>query len=170
MADVGLGRSAKRWATVAIALTMTSLSACTSTGPEATRVSPSPTDSVGPLGAPGCSPVSPSGDFSAEIYGTAVNGTVWAWFMAGYPPASGVEDKTVWRVDAPGAVGSPVFLLIGPAGKAGRLSWGPDEHSGSSWDRPGREFGTGLVFTSSGCWDARVTLGKLTGDVYIEVA
>lgn len=122
-----------------------------------------------PVGAAGCRPASPSGTFAAEVYGTPKGGTVWAWFMAGYPPQSGTEDKTVWRLDGANDSGSPTFALTGPAGQTGRLNWGPQEHGGSTWNRPGREFGTGLLFPTAGCWDVHVTLGQLTGDVYIVV-
>ena len=124
---------------------------------------------VGPLGAPFCHPASPSGAFPAETYGTATGGTVWAWFMAAYPPQAGIEDKTVWRLDGPNAYGSPTFTLVGPAGQLGRLTWGPEEHLGSNWNRPGHEFGTGLLFPTAGCWDVQVTLGQLTGDVFVVV-
>ncbi len=88
--------------------------------------------------------------------------------MAGYPPKAGVEDKTVWRLNGP-SVGSPTFSLMGPANESGHLNWGPEAHGGSSWNRPGVEFGTGLVFPTPGCWDVHVTLGRLTGDVYVIV-
>lgn len=123
----------------------------------------------GPPGAPGCAPPSPSGSFPAEVYGTAANGTVWAWFQADFPPRRGVEDKTVWRLGGKPVTGAPVFLLVGPAGTAGHLDWGPEAHGGSSWNRPGDEFGTGLLFTAPGCWDVNVTYGTLHGDVYVVV-
>jgi hypothetical protein len=153
------------------------LSACTLPGPNG-RTTPPPTAQSGvtpiptiePLGAADCRPASPSGAFPAEVYGTAKGGTVWAWFMAAYPPQAGIEDKTVWRLDGANAFGSPTFTLIGPAGQPGRLNWGPEEHLGSSWNRPGHEFGTGLLFPTGGCWDVHVTVGQLTGDVYIAVS
>ena len=130
---------------------------------------PTPETTIGPLGAAGCRPVSPSGAFSAEVYGTAKGGTVWAWFMEAYPPRAGIEDKTVWRLDGANAFGSPTFTLVGPAGQPGRLSWGPEEHLGSTWNRPGHEFGTGLLFPAVGCWEVHVAVGQLTGDVYVVV-
>jgi hypothetical protein len=159
-------------------LALTVLSACTPTlssgtrvsTPATTQVSPMTPALVGQLGAPGCRPPSPSGAFTGEVYGTAVGGTVWSWFMQAYPPQVGVEDKTVWRLDTANASGSPGFTLTGPAGQFGHLSWGPEEHGGSTWNRPGREFGTGLVFPVAGCWDVHVTLGHLYGDVYVVVS
>lgn len=125
---------------------------------------PSPTS----LGAAGCHPASPSGDFPAEVYGTATNGTIWAWFMWSYPPKVGVEDKTLWRLDGKIADANPTFVLTGPSGEAGSLT-GLQEHLGSSWNRPGVEYGSGLLFPSTGCWDVHVALGRLKGDVYVVV-
>ncbi len=103
------------------------------------------------------------------MYGTATGGTVWAWFMAAYPPTAGTEDKTVWRLDGIEAFGQPTFALVGQAGQHGQLTFGPEEHLGSSWNRPGHEFGTGLLFPAAGCWDVHVTLGRLVGDIYVVV-
>lgn len=124
----------------------------------------------GPAGAPGCQPASPSGSFPAEVYGTAAGGTVWAWFQTDFPPRHGVEDKTVWRLGGEPDGGVPAFVLVGPGGEPGHLDWGPEAHGGSTWNRPGAEFGTGLMFTEPGCWDVNVTFGKLHGDVYVLVA
>ncbi len=134
-----------------------------------TTSSPASVPTVGALDAAGCRPVSPSGAFAGEVYGTATGGTVWAWFMAGYPPKAGIEDKTIWRLDGPGASGAPTFALVGPGNQTGRLNWGPEMHIGSTWNRPGVEFGTGLLFPSAGCWNVHVAVGQLTGDVYVVV-
>ena len=158
---------------IASALVLGLVAACasTNTGPVSTSPTPSPTPStaLGQLGAPDCQPASPSGAFPAEVYGTSKGGNVWAWFMSAYPPTAGNEDKTVWRLDGSRTAVSPTYTLIGPAGERGSLKWGPAEHLGSSWDRLGREFGTGLVFPAAGCWDVHVTLDHLTGDVYVVV-
>lgn len=124
-----------------------------------------------PLGDIGCRPASPQGNFPAERHATAKGGTAWAWFMTDWPPLAGVEDKTVWRLapDHPIA-SSPVFTLTGPQGAQGHLNWGPALHGNSNWDRPGDEFGTGLVFTAPGCWDVHVVYGSLQSDIYLLVA
>jgi hypothetical protein len=162
---------------VAAVLALAMASACTPSvvshsnvsSPTTTHVSLTPSLITGALGAAGCRPASPSGAFTGEVYGTATGGTVWAWFMAGYPPQAGIEDKTLWRLDGPGASGAPKFALVGPASQTGRLNWGPEMHISSNWNRPGFEFGTGLLFPSAGCWDVHVTAGQLTGDVYVVV-
>ena len=162
-----------RRALAGAAVSLLAISACTSSLASTSNRSPVAIATVepppGPLGAPGCSPPSPSGSFPAEVYGTAANGTVWAWFQSDYPPRHGVEDKTVWRLGGEPATGEPELLLVGPGGAQGRLDWGPEAHGGSTWNRPGAEFGTGLMFPASGCWDVNITLGKLHGDVYVVV-
>jgi hypothetical protein len=124
---------------------------------------------VGELGAPGCRPPSPAGAFSGEVYGTATGGTIWGWFMEAYPPRAEIEDKVVWRLDSSNLKESPSLIITGPARQVGHLDWGPLEHGESSWARPGREFGTGLLFPAPGCWDIRVTLAQLTGHIYVVV-
>lgn len=135
--------------------------------PTATHSAATPTTQ--PLGALGCRPPSPSGAFPAEVYGTAVHGTIWAWFQIDYPPKSGVEDKTVWRLDGADLNATPTFSLQGPTGQVGLLDW-VAEHGSSNWNRPGVEYGTGLLFPVTGCWDVHVTLGQLQGDIYVVVA
>jgi hypothetical protein len=134
-----------------------------------TPASPTPVPTIGPLGAAGCRPASPAGAFSGEVYGTTQRGTMWAWFMGDYPPRSGVEDKTIWRFDGPHVFGTPTFALIGPRSRRGHLNWGPAAHGSSTWNRPGVEFGTGLLFPAAGCWDVHITLDQLAGDVYVVV-
>ena len=138
--------------------------------PTTIQASPTPVPAIGALGAAGCRPISPSGAFAGEVYGTATGGTVWAWFMARYPPQAGIEDKTIWRLDGLGASGAPTFALVGPASQTGRLNWGPEMHGSSTWNRPGSEYGTGLLFPAAGCWDVHVMVGQLTGDVYVVVS
>ena len=138
--------------------------------PVASHESPTPVPTLGPLGATGCQPVSPAGAFAGEVYGTATGGTVWAWFVAGYPPQAGISDKTIWRFDGLGvSAAAPTFSLVGPANRTAHLDWGPAFHNSSSWNRPGDEYGTGLLFPTAGCWDVHVTVGQVTGDVYVVV-
>jgi hypothetical protein len=158
-------------AAVATVFALAILVACAP--PLTSRSSTSPsTATVGsptPLGAPGCQPVSPSGTFDAEVYGTATGGTVWAWFMTAYPPKAGIEDKTLWRLGGAHALGTPSLTLTGPTDQLGHLNWGPVAHGASTWNRPGLEFGTGLLFPAAGCWKVHVTLDQLTGDLFIVV-
>jgi hypothetical protein len=89
--------------------------------------------------------------------------------MGAYPPKAQIEDKVVWRLGSSNLNDSPSLAITGPAGQVGRLDWGPLEHGASNWARPGREFGTGLLFSAAGCWDIRVTLAPLTGHIFVVV-
>jgi hypothetical protein len=155
-------------ATLACAAALAGCSLSAGQSPTA-KATPTPVPTIGPPGAAGCQPVSPSGALAGEVYGTATGGTVWALCMGGFPPQAGIEDKTVWRLDGPGAQPAPTFALVGPAGQTGHLNWGPEFHDSSTWNRPGIEYGTGLVFPAAGCWDVHVTVGQLAGDVYLVV-
>lgn len=66
--------------------------------------------------------------------------------------------KIVWRVTGRGALHVSVR---GPGGQPEALRWGPQYHAGSSYDRPGEEWGTGLVLDRPGCWE--VGLRRSTG-------
>jgi hypothetical protein len=90
--------------------------------------------------------------------------------MPAYPPQAGVSDKTIWRLAGPGiSATSPTFSLVGPAGQTAHLDWGPAFHDSSTWNRPGDEYGTGLLFPTAGCWDVHVIDGQVIGDVYVVV-
>ncbi|HLZ63373.1 MAG TPA: hypothetical protein VKR06_41090 [Ktedonosporobacter sp.] len=102
-----------------------------------------------------------------EAQGKATNAELWALFFA--DPQSihtGQEIKIVWRM-----TGSGDFQIV--ARHAGNIQvkpiWGPDAHGGSSWNRPGSEWGTGFNFPSPGCWDLHTTRGAASGDLWIMV-
>jgi hypothetical protein len=78
----------------------------------------------------------------------------------------GDEEKIVWRMTGTG----PLTLeAIGPGGIRRRPIWGPNFHEGSSWNKPGDEWGAGYVFSAPGCWDLHAARGSATGDVWIQV-
>ncbi|MFB9840476.1 hypothetical protein, partial [Actinoallomurus acaciae] len=54
-------------------------------------------------------------------------------------------------------------------GRSRRLAWGPEAHGGSSYQRPGDEWGAGYRFDRPGCWDLHAVRGTATADVWIEV-
>jgi len=56
-----------------------------------------------------------------------------------------------------------------PDGSAGRLSFGPEPHTGSSFARPGDEWGTGFVLDAPGCWELEVQRGDVVGRLPLEV-
>jgi hypothetical protein len=91
---------------------------------------------------------------------------LWALFFA--PKAiAGQEIKVAWRMTG---TGDFTMTATGPDGTKVNPSWGPEPHSGSTFQRPGDEWGTGWVFPSPGCWtlDARRTSG--TAQMILRVA
>jgi hypothetical protein len=75
--------------------------------------------------------------------------------------------KIAWRM-----TGAGIFSVtaIGPGGRRLRPAWGPDVYDGSTWDRPGGEWGTGFTFTTSGCWDLPAARDHATADVWLQIA
>ncbi len=154
------------------------LVACTS-GPSLTTSSPTARKSVLSQPAPLSSPPSVSqtcqltlfapaqGSQLPEAQGKAVHAEVWVLFFADPRSLqSGKEVKIVWRM-----TGSGTLQVV--AHHAGNVQvrpvWGPDEHGGSSWNRPGAEWGTGFKFPARGCWDLHATRGVAAGDVWVTV-
>jgi hypothetical protein len=121
--------------------------------------------SLGALGQPGCNPPSPVGA-GPEVEGTSPTAELWALVFATPPIHHGDDVKIVWRM-----TGSGGFRIVGtgPAGTPARLTFGPDGPRGSTWTRPGDEWGTSFVFPSAGCWDMHVARDTTSGDVWLFV-
>jgi hypothetical protein len=85
------------------------------------------------------------------------------FFLADNAPiTAGQEVKIVWRMTGAGDL---TINATGDKGARTRPTWGPEAHGGSSYDRPGDEWGTGWVFPSAGCWTihaTRATTGAAT--------
>jgi hypothetical protein len=133
-----------------------------------TTTSPSPSPSIlGPLGKPGCKPASPFS--SMELQGTPGEpGTSLyglAFLQAGESFAVGVEVKVVWRMTGKGDL---KVRLIDPAGRPKALAWGPEVHSGSTYHRPGDEWGTGFTLDQPGCWEIRFSRDTSHASVWID--
>ena len=60
-------------------------------------------------------------------------------------------------------------VLNAPHGEPEPLTFGPEAHRVSSYQRPGDEWGTGFHFTTSGCWHIRLTRSDNMGDVWLQV-
>jgi len=89
-----------------------------------------------------------------ELQGT---GSLWALLFPtnGMPvPTVGQEIKIVWKI---GGTGDVTFAATGPDDSTTTPTWGPTGHGGSTWERPGTEYGTGWVFPSAGCWTMRAS-------------
>lgn len=120
------------------------------------------------LGAPGCRPVSPSHstDMGIEVRGTGYHAHLWALVQASFPIQARRMAKIVWRMTGQGAfhivLENTLGTRIGP-------TWGPEAHLGSSWNRPGAEWGTGFTFPSAGCWEIHAARGKAAAAVWFQV-
>ena len=95
-----------------------------------------------------------------EIRGQSDNGTIWALF---YHRRAGKEMKTLWRMSGAGRL---TIRAAGPKGQEVQPIWGPETHTGSTWKRPGDEWGAGWIIPSAGVWTFRVertsgTLGSV---------
>jgi hypothetical protein len=103
-----------------------------------------------------------------EIHGTAPTGTeLWALiFGDGLPLHTHGDTKIVWRMTGTGGI---AFTANGPDGLQVGPSWGPDPHVGSSWDRPGDEWGTGFALPRVGCWEVFAVRGSTVGWVDLMV-
>jgi hypothetical protein len=134
-----------------------------------------------PLGAPGCRPPSALAAFGHDLPespGKVSRASVWALF---FPPAgskvavshravfanlAGKQMKVVFRVTGSG---KPRFVAIAPDGSNNAPVDGPTAHSGSTWERPGEEWGTTFGFAEAGCWRLHVSRRGGTGDVWLVV-
>jgi len=86
----------------------------------------------------------------------------------GTPPARvHAELKIVWRI-----TGSGSFRIeaIGSEGRIVGPVWGPEAHGGSTWHRPGEEWGTGWRFPTPGCWQLHAWRDDVSGDIWLRVA
>jgi hypothetical protein len=102
------------------------------------------------------------------VEGTSRGVTLWGLLMFPHalPARVGDQEKIVWRMTGTGPL---KLTAIGPDGGRHRLAWGPDFHQGSTWDKPGDEWGAGYVFSAPGCWDLRATRGQATANVWLRV-
>ncbi|RVX47750.1 hypothetical protein EDD27_10699 [Nonomuraea polychroma] len=103
-----------------------------------------------------------------EVRGTAKGAELWGLLFAKGPPPlpRGAEVKIVWRMTGEGPLQVKAEL---PDGTRARLAWGPEQHDGSSWRRPGQEWGTGFVFPKPGCWKIELTRTRGSGHAWLLV-
>ncbi|ROT25844.1 hypothetical protein [Micromonospora sp. HM5-17] len=131
---------------------------------------PTPAAPKGTVAGAGCPP---DADYPppAELPGITVDPRDSFWgllFLRETPLRSGTEAKIVWRM-----TGSGTFEITatGPNGIVVDPLWGPDLHLGSTWTRPGDEWGTGWIFPTPGCWTVRAERSDGTvGTVALRVA
>jgi hypothetical protein len=103
-----------------------------------------------------------------EVTGTGHGATLFGLLMATTPPPVRVGTvKIVWRMTGSG----PLRLSVtDPRGRPARLIFGPQLHSGSSYARPGQEWGAGYLFTVAGCWHLHAQRTRGSADVFLQVA
>ncbi|OPG04226.1 hypothetical protein B1L11_38145 [Microbispora sp. GKU 823] len=101
-----------------------------------------------------------------EVRGTGRGAEVWGLMFAPLPFSAGREVKIVWRMTGEGPLRVTAAL---PDGTVARLTWGPEAHGGSTWHRPGQEWGTGFVFPKPGCWEITLTRDRGSGTVWLPV-
>ena len=123
-------------------------------------------------GGPGCAPASPTGLDAAsgltEVQGTASAGnSLYGLIMTPQPlTASNSMAKFVWRMTGRGNL---TVAVTRPNGSTGVLAWGPELHGGSTYHRPGEEWGTGIILDAPGCWRLDFELGTAVAFVYLVV-
>ena len=105
-----------------------------------------------PLGQAGCQPASPMvTDDIPEVHGTTTGGQQLhgLLFATQLPIAVGDTVKVVWRITGTGDL---TATATAPDGSQQPLEWGPEAHTGSSYQHAGDEWGVGYRFTQPGCY------------------
>ncbi|MBI5088605.1 MAG: hypothetical protein HZB15_07030 [Actinobacteria bacterium] len=104
-----------------------------------------------------------------EVEGVATDATVYGLVFLAHPaPITAGEDvKIVWRMTGDGEI---AVTSEAPSGNPGVLTFGPEFHPSSSYDRPGLEWGTGFTFDEPGCWHIHLERETGRGDVWFDVA
>jgi hypothetical protein len=92
---------------------------------------------------------------------------MWGWIMARTPVRVNEDVKIVWRITGSGALH---LATVGPDGQEHPLQWGPQRHLGSTYTRPGDEWGAGYRFTKPGCWTLRAIRGTASASVWLDIA
>ena len=96
------------------------------------------------------------------------DGELWALLF--FDSAAANQDlKFVWRITTTGTGQDFHIEAKSENGKTTLPIWGPEFHGGSTWNRPGEEWGTGFNFPEPGCWTITVTSGATIGEIYIDV-
>lgn len=117
----------------------------------------------GPLGAEGCSPASPSD--GRDIFGTSAGAEFWALPFWRADAAVGKDVKTVFKLTSHVPT---VFYAVSPGGRHLEPDWF-QVHGGSTWERPGFEWGAGFTFDEPGCWRIHAGAFPAQGDLWLVV-
>ena len=155
------------WSAVVIGVTIACVSCSdTTSGRSATTTADSSPSSVD---GQACdqTPIQTSG--LPEVQGIGRDATIYGLLFPSHPGPvrAGEELKIVWRMTGQGDLAVSYFA---PDGRPGVLTFGPEAHSGSSFQRPGDEWGTGFSFDAAGCWRIHLERSVGSGDVWLAVA
>ncbi len=101
-----------------------------------------------------------------EVRGATTTGSIYGLLFTAPPIHAGQEVKIVWRVTDTRDI---ALVVTDPSGARHPLTFGPEPHGGSNWQRPGAEWGTGVVFDRPGCWHLRIERDTGSGDVWLPV-
>ncbi|MER6942849.1 hypothetical protein ABT294_02385 [Nonomuraea sp. NPDC000554] len=134
-------------------------------GPSTARTSATP--AVTSAGCNGTTVVRQGRDGFPEVRGVATDAELWGLLFAPVPFRRGEEIKIVWRMTGEGPLKVTATL---PDGTRARRVFGPEQHSGSTWERPGEEWGTGFAFPKKGCWKLELTRTRGSGYVWLPVS
>ena len=142
------------------------VTAGTSAATEAASAAPGPPPS-GDDRACDQTPIQSSG--FPEVQGIGRDATIYGLLFTSHPgPVRAGEDlKIVWRMTGQGGLSVSYFS---PDGRPGVLTFGPEAHGGSSYQRPGDEWGTGFSFDAAGCWRIHLERSVGSGDVWLAIA
>ncbi|GIM97247.1 hypothetical protein Ato02nite_090400 [Paractinoplanes toevensis] len=142
------------------------LSASCSSAPSSAPPTPSPA-LLAPA-APSPQPCPSTADLpaDAEMQGVGDGVTLWALFFGGRIVA-GQEIKVAWRMTGGGDL---TMTATAPDGSLLKPSWGPEPHGGSTYQRPGEEWGTGWIFPVAGCWTINATRNPGEAHLTLRVA
>jgi len=154
-----------------VTLLFSLLAACAGVFPAATP-SPAPTETPARSATPAVcqpSPLQTSKNQFPEVQGTLLNGEGELWALLFFDKAhAGEQLKIVWRMRGTG--GPFTVSASQDNGSPVSPTWGPELHGGSTWERPGDEWGTGFVLPTAGCWRLTASLGSGTrGEIRLEV-
>lgn len=123
-----------------------------------------------PIGAPGCQPESPyDEDLLAEVLATSTGETVVWGLLWERPPLT--VDRQITMVFRLAGMGDFDVLARHEDGTEIMPNWGPNDHGtdGSSYGRPGNEWGLAFTFPIEGCWNIHFTRGVDSADVWVRV-
>jgi hypothetical protein len=163
----------RAWNAVVIGVAVVSAS-CSGTTSDRSAATTAATTTAAPTsstsaGSRACerTPIETSG--FPEVQGIGRDATIYGWLFLSHPGPvrAGEELKIVWRMTGQGDLTVSYFA---PDGRPGVLTFGPEAHSGSSFQRPGDEWGTGFSFDEAGCWRIHLERSVGSGDVWLAVA